>query len=285
MMKMKRCMFATAPILSVCLLLASGANAAAQSAVSAQSTSAPHSGGGRCSNRTLSGDYAGQFAGTILGPDIHISGVGTAHYDGKGGFTGLEHIIFNGFAPATEWTPSSGTYTVNPDCTGRSVTYSSNTPPEGLVQYFVLVNNGQERRGLVEGNAFASVDFKVSPGSDLGGARCSNRTLSGEYAAQIVGTILGPNLPIRGLASARYDGRGNLKQVDHIVTGGVVPAEEWTPGYGTYSVNPDCTGSAVIFSQSSPDPLNLHFVIVKNGTEIHQVVDANAVTAVAIKVR
>ena len=284
MMKMKRCMFATAPILSVCLLLASGANAAAQSTVSAQSTSAPHSGGGRCSNRTLSGDYGGQFAGTILGPDFPVSGVAKAHYDGNGGLTGLEHVIFSGFAPAVEWVPSSGTYSVNPDCTGRSVTHSTNAP-EGLVQFFVLVNQGQEKRNVVDANAFASVELKVSAGLAPGTARCSNRTLLGEYSAQIVGTILGPNLPLRGLASARYDGKGNFTQVDHIVTGGLAPVEEWTPGYGTYSVNPDCTGSAVILSQSSPDPLNIHFVIVKNGTEIHQVVDANAVTAVAIKVK
>jgi hypothetical protein len=36
-------------------------------------------------------------------------------------------------------------------------------------------------------------------------------------------------------------------------------------------------------------PLNpevkLHFVVVRHGTEIHQVVDANAVTAIGIKVK
>lgn len=47
----------------------------------------------------------------------------------------------------------------------------------------------------------------------------------------------------------------------------------------------DCTGSAVIHSQSNPDPVNLHFVVVNDGNEIHQVVDANAVTAVGIKVK
>jgi len=74
-------------------------------------------------------------------------------------------------------------------------------------------------------------------------------------------------------------------EVDHIVLDGMPPAEEWTPGSGTYTVNPDCTGSAVIHSQSSPDPVNLHFVVVNDGTEIHQVVDANAVTDIGIKVK
>jgi len=84
---------------------------------------------------------------------------------------------------------------------------------------------------------------------------------------------------------AHFDGKGNITQVDHIVTNGLPPAQEWTPGTGTYTVNPDCTGAAVINSGSTPFPLNLHFVVVRQGKEIRQVVDANAVTAVGIRVQ
>jgi hypothetical protein len=114
--------------------------------------------------------------------------------------------------------------------------------------------------------------------------RCSNRTLFGDYGSQIEGTILGPNLPFRGLAMGHFDGKGNITQVDHIVTNGIPPVQEWTPGTGTYTVNPDCTGSAVINSPSAPGPVNLHFVVVNNGKQINQVVDANAATAVAYRV-
>ncbi len=116
------------------------------------------------------------------------------------------------------------------------------------------------------------------------GFHCSNRTLLGSYGFKIEGTILGPNFQIRGLALQHYDGRGNIKQVDHLVTEGMPPADEWTPGTGTYTVNPDCTGSAVINSPSNPDPIALHFVIVNNGNEIRQLVDANAVVAIGKKV-
>jgi hypothetical protein len=81
-----------------------------------------------------------------------------------------------------------------------------------------------------------------------------------------------------------YDGRGHITQVDHVVDGGNPPAQEWAPGTGTYTVNPDCTGSAVINSSSNPFPLNVHFVVVSHGTEIHQVVDGNAVSTVGRKV-
>ena len=115
--------------------------------------------------------------------------------------------------------------------------------------------------------------------------RCSDRTLSGDYGFALEGEVLGPNIPFRGVVMQHYDGKGNLTQVDHAVTNGVPPAEEWTPGSGTYAVNPDCTGSAVLIIPGNPlSPINLHFVVVNQGKQINQVVDANAVTAVGIKV-
>jgi hypothetical protein len=114
--------------------------------------------------------------------------------------------------------------------------------------------------------------------------QCSNRTLTGDYGFALEGVIIGPEIPLRGVVMQHYDGRGHITQVDHIVDGGMPPAQEWAPGAGTYSVSPDCTGVAVINSSSNPLPLNVHFVVVKHGTEIHQVVDGNAVSAVGYKV-
>lgn len=81
-----------------------------------------------------------------------------------------------------------------------------------------------------------------------------------------------------------YDGKGNITQVDHVVDGGMPPTQEWEPGTGTYTVNPDCTGSGVINSSSGQVPLPIHFVVVNNGKQIFQVLDGNAVSTVGIKV-
>jgi len=114
---------------------------------------------------------------------------------------------------------------------------------------------------------------------------CTDRTLQGDYGFALEGEILGPGLQFRGVVVQHYDGKGNFTQVDHIVFNGVPPAEEWTPGSGTYTVNPNCTGSAVVIVPGNPlSPINLHFVVVREGKEIRQVVDANAVTAVGNKV-
>ncbi len=114
---------------------------------------------------------------------------------------------------------------------------------------------------------------------------CSNRTVRGDYGATIEGFVVGAGIPIRGVTMVHFDGEGHLTQVDHVVTNGLQPLEEWTPGSGTYSVNPDCTGRAVIHTPSSfTGVINLHFVVVKQGREIRQVVDENAVTAIAVRV-
>ena len=112
--------------------------------------------------------------------------------------------------------------------------------------------------------------------SDPPGRR-SNRTLSDDYGAQIIGTILGPDLTVRA-------GNGNFTQVDFAVVQGVPESTGWRPGAGTYTVNPDCTGSAVLLPAPGADPIPQHFVIVNNGKEILGVVDGSAVTVIAKRV-
>jgi hypothetical protein len=120
--------------------------------------------------------------------------------------------------------------------------------------------------------------------SDQPGRRCSNRTLPGDYGAQIIGTILGPDLAVRAVAMSHYDGNGNFTQVDFAVVQGVPQSTGWRPGAGTYTVNPDCTGSAVLYPAPGADPIAQHFVIVNNGKEILGVVDGNAITVIAKRV-
>jgi hypothetical protein len=125
----------------------------------------------------------------------------------------------------------------------------------------------------------------AQPGAGKRGhENCSNRMLFGDYGALIEGTILGLDLPLRTLMMAHFDGEGGLTEVDHVVINGVPPVaeEEWRPATGTYTVNPDCTGSAVINTGNPPIPL--HFVVVNRGKEFRGVVDGNAITVTASRV-
>ncbi len=118
--------------------------------------------------------------------------------------------------------------------------------------------------------------------------RCSARTIAGDYAYTIEGTLLiSPTitLPLHGISLAHYDGKGNKTQLDHVVVNGQEPQEEWTPGSGTYTVNQDCTGSQEVFVNGDLNsPIRSHFIIDNGGREIREVIDANAVTAIGARV-
>jgi len=98
--------------------------------------------------------------------------------------------------------------------------------------------------------------------------RCSNRTLQGTFATVVEGFFLGaPSpLPFRSVAMTRFDGFGNVSQVDHVVFNGTPPPVDWSPATGTYNVNPDCTGESELDIPGNPSsPLTIRFVIGDNG--------------------
>jgi hypothetical protein len=133
---------------------------------------------------------------------------------------------------------------------------------------------------LAFGASAVAQSSRPSSSASESNGRCSNRTLNGDYGFSLEGTFL-PSTPVRGVVMQHYDGNGGITQVDHLVVFGMPPQQEWTPGTGSYTVNPDCTGVAVL--HAGPSTVNLHFVVVNNGKQIFQVVDADAVTAVGIR--
>lgn len=115
--------------------------------------------------------------------------------------------------------------------------------------------------------------------------RCSNRTLTGDYGIQIEGNRTDVNdATLRTLVLAHFHGDGTITEIDHVVFNGQPPEEEWRPSTGTYSVNPDCTGSASIDVAPGFPPLGYHFIVVNQGRKFILVVDGGAINGVAYKV-
>ncbi len=129
-----------------------------------------------------------------------------------------------------------------------------------------------------------------SPQADDGDTKvCTNHTLHGDYGSAVEGVLLNiPGLPpeaqFRAVVMTHYDGEGNTTTMEHTVVNGIPLQPGWTPGSGTYTVNPNCTGTAVVNTPNSPVPLHLAFVVVRQGKEIHSVLDANALATVSIRV-
>jgi len=103
---------------------------------------------------------------------------------------------------------------------------------------------------------------------------CSNQTLKGTYANSLHGLIFIPGgsapLVLAGVVKTTYDGNGTFTQVDAVSDNGS-GVTGWRSGSGTYSVNPDCTGTQTIVIPGMPD-LHLQFVVSPSGNTYHFVV-------------
>ena len=75
---------------------------------------------GQCSNQTLNGSYGFAIDGQILyGPSPGLlRGVAMTHFDGRGNLDQVDFATLNGIPRWTGWRPVTGTYQMNPDCTG-----------------------------------------------------------------------------------------------------------------------------------------------------------------------
>jgi hypothetical protein len=105
---------------------------------------------------------------------------------------------------------------------------------------------------------------------------CNNELIRGNYGFTVQGTKLGGMGPTGqqvGVAMTEFDGKGNLTQIDTVTIDGTVVADfTHTPATGTYTVNPNCTGTfAIKFTDGRP-PVATSFVVVNNGDEIDSVV-------------
>ena len=104
---------------------------------------------------------------------------------------------------------------------------------------------------------------------------CSNKTLKGIYANSLHGLVFIPGVStpivLAGVVKSTYDGNGNFTQVDAVGDNGSGVTPGWRPGSGTYSVNPDCTGTATIMIPGMRD-VHLQFIVSPSGNTTHFVV-------------
>jgi hypothetical protein len=154
----------------------------------------------------------------------------------------------------------------------------------GLVSKMVAGVVGAALTGIV---ATAGVPAAAQgDGASVQGARCTDGSIRGDYAFAIDGTILAgtPNaFLLRGVAMTRFDGEGNLTQVDFTTRNGLPMSADWRPGTGTYAINADCTGTAEIVPADGTPSVRLRLVVADHGREIRTVVIGNASGSVGIR--
>lgn len=107
--------------------------------------------------------------------------------------------------------------------------------------------------------------------------RCNEGTLRGKYGFNLSGLrpgVGGAPEQFVGVALVTFDGHGSFTQVDnaHGPSGAVTDREGW----GTYTVNPDCSGTSTLWTDGLPFPIEMRSVIVENGAEVRAAVMAPA---------
>lgn len=119
---------------------------------------------------------------------------------------------------------------------------------------------------------------------------CSNRTLNGDYAFTVSGTIwvtdpagVLEEVQRGGVAMTHFDGAGGLSQVDYVIAGHnnlptpPPPPTDPVTGFhtmetGNYMVYSDCTGTFTINSPGTT--IVTKFVLSNHGRSIHTIVSS-----------
>jgi hypothetical protein len=113
--------------------------------------------------------------------------------------------------------------------------------------------------------AVTALALGVAPMAKADNKGCSNATLKGTFAHFASGFEIAPSPiagPLVGVGTDTFDGKGSVTTTAMLsVNGAIVPVT----GTGTYTVNPDCTGTYKIPGTT------LFFVVADSGNEIHAI--------------
>jgi hypothetical protein len=146
-----------------CGLMASVPTAQAQGAARDSSVKGAER---RCSNATLRGAYAFAVDGAFVGAPtpLLLKGVAMTQFDGRGNVTQVDHIVFNGAPPPEDWTPATGSYHLNADCTGDMELEIPGSPFSPVILRLSVGANGTHINAVVSkpGYAVSSTGTKVN---------------------------------------------------------------------------------------------------------------------------
>ena len=127
--------------------------------------------------------------------------------------------------------------------------------------------------GLHDAGSVAGGQERTVEGLMNHAARCNERTLKGTYGVTLSGLRPGAGGALEqfvGVSMQTYDGRGNFTQTDN--THGPSGSATDQPGWGTYTVNPDCSGTKTLSLEGVPFAIENRIVILDRGDEIRLVV-------------
>ena len=216
-----------------------------------------------CSNATLVGNYGFTITG-VNGSGSLMAAVGQLTADGKGHFAGIEAESDGGVI--TSNISLTGTYSLKANCTGTStITGNGSSAPFSLV---VVSNGGQfELTKTLAGTS--QYGYALAQGKAI----CTNAGIKNVFGFRGGGHTAPSMAPNAWDGQVKLDGLGAITGSESASFGGTIQSFRLT---GTYSVNSNCTGTAIF--NGGGNQSNTYFVIVNSGQSIMQVeTDANTI--------
>jgi len=120
--------------------------------------------------------------------------------------------------------------------------------------------------------AAAVLAIGATPAAKAADKGCSVATLYGTFADTDTGYITPPNaapIPFAGVNAITFDGNGNMTATGFGSVGGSGGAQTEK---GTYTVNPDCTGTYTVTINPGAIPAHAFFVIDSTASELQIIV-------------
>ncbi|MGA8153141.1 MAG: hypothetical protein WB952_19475 [Terriglobales bacterium] len=210
-----------------------------------------------CSNSSVSGTYGFVASGTTRKnqPTATVGQLTVIPGTPDGTLSGTETLDVNGIVTTS---PITGTYSIAASCAG---TATINAPGITTAHFRFEVVSGGHRIETVQTDKGAIVfGYAMAQGN----ATCTNQGIGTKYGFQNSGPVVGFG-PIAFVGRLRFDGSGGVRgdesgsQAGSIVKG--------VPLSGSYAVNSDCTGSAVLTPEGTA-ATNFNFVVVDNGNTL-----------------
>ena len=211
-----------------------------------------------CDAFAISGTYTYAISGWIAvgGLFQSFADAGRIVADGSGNFSGKSTYSASGKIIRRTLT---GTYSVGSSCSGMATLKDNYGNVDTLA--VTVLSNGQLL--FIQSDA----GTVLSGGAQRGQYACSTASLTGPYVYSIEGfNISGTGSIIPAADSGMYtsDGNGHFRGADAISVGGTVVSRTVS---GSYTVNSDCTGSA-IFTDTLGNSADLDLFVANGGIQV-----------------
>jgi len=216
-----------------------------------------------CTNAALAGNYAYSIEGFVISSSgtVPVADSGLLNADGNGNFHGADAISEGGSVSART---IFGTYSIGSDCSGNAIFTDTLGDRLGL-DIFVADGGNQVEFIQTEPQTVIS-----GSGAKQSGETCGNATLSGVYGYAIEGWLVGSGaIPYADAGQLTANGVGSFSGASTTSDGGKIIFRNLS---GTYQVNSDCSGTAVLRDNLGRDNLgdvgNLRFVASPDGQNV-----------------